>query len=135
MPIDQGFDRHRLKCEGAWNFAIGYLRVLRSAACSAAEPTAAARDVIYETAQVCAMVASHARYLPCDQRTSMAPFGRFPSALKRPSGSFVLGIPAFVRARHKMSLLLMNGLDFCGWMNGWKSFGWIARLYGWAFLG
>src|SRR6218665_967396 len=84
---------------------LPYFRVLRSAAFSAAEPPAAARDVIYEAAQVCTMVASHARYLPCDQGTSVAPPGRFPSALKRPSGSFVLGTPAFVRARHKMSLI------------------------------
>src|SRR6218665_1643794 len=82
-----------------------YLRVLRSAACSAAEPPEAARDVIYEAAQVCTMVASRARDLPCDQRIGVARSGRFPSALKRPSGSFVLGTLAFVRARHKMSLI------------------------------
>src|SRR6218665_633867 len=82
-----------------------YLTVLRSAACSAAEPPAAARDVIYEAAQVGTMVASHARYLPCAQGTSVAPSGLFPFALKRSSGSFVHGTPAFVRARHKMSLI------------------------------
>src|SRR6218665_2388691 len=77
-----------------------YLRVLRSAACSAAEPPAAASDVIYEARRSAQWL-----YLPCDHRTSVAPSGRFPSALKRPSGSFVLGTPAFVRARHKMSLI------------------------------
>src|SRR6218665_1341584 len=82
-----------------------YLRVLRSAACSAAEPPAAARDVIYEAGQGSIMVASHARYLSCDQGTSVAPSRRFQSAVKSSSGSFVPGFPAFVRARHKMSLI------------------------------
>ena len=89
-----------------------YLRVLKSA-CSAVEPPAASRVVIYmyETVQVCTMVASHANYLPCDQGTSVVPSGLLPSALNRPGGSLVLGTPAFVRARHKMSLIAKWGCN------------------------
>src|SRR6218665_2394210 len=101
IELVQGFDRHRLKFEGAW-----YLAILESFTVSCllcrGDPSRA-RDVKYEAAQVCTMVASHVSALrPGDKR---GPSGRFPSALKRPSGSFVLGTPAFVRARHKMSLI------------------------------
>src|SRR6218665_803822 len=82
-----------------------YFRVLRSAACSAAEPPNEARRSMYEAAQLWATVASHARYLRCDHGISVTPSGLLPSDLNRPRGSLVLGTPAFTRACHMMSLM------------------------------
>src|SRR6218665_4038804 len=103
IVLTQGLNCHWLKDKGARHPA--YFRVLRSAACSAAEPPNEARGSMYEAAQLWATVASHARYLPCDHGTSVAPPGLLPSELNRPRGSLVLGTPAFTRARHMMSLM------------------------------
>src|SRR6218665_1508617 len=60
---------------------------------------------MYEAAQLWATVESHARYLPCDHGTSVAPSSLLPSDLNRPRGSLVLGTPASTRARPMMWLM------------------------------
>src|SRR6218665_3415317 len=50
-----------------------YLAVLRTAACSAAEPAEIAVCDKYDAAQVWTTVASQAMYLPADQGMSVAP--------------------------------------------------------------
>src|SRR6218665_2012954 len=70
-----------------------YLAVLRTAACSAAEPAEIAVCNKYDAAQVWTTVASQAMYLPADQGMS-APSGRLPSVRRRPDGSFMLGTSA-----------------------------------------
>src|SRR6218665_2269962 len=67
-----------------------YLAVLRTAACSAAEPAEIAVCDKYDAAQVWTTVASQAMYLPADQGMSVAPSGRLPSVRRRPDGSFML---------------------------------------------
>src|SRR6218665_2288073 len=52
-----------------------YLAVLRTAACSAAEPAEIAVCDKYDSAQVWTTVASQAMYLPADQGMSVAPSG------------------------------------------------------------
>src|SRR6218665_3913889 len=73
-----------------------YLAVLRTAACSAAEPAeiAVCDKYMYDAAQVWTTVVSQAMYLPADQGMSVAPSGRLPSIRRRPDGSFMLGTSA-----------------------------------------
>src|SRR6218665_1046898 len=71
-----------------------YLALLRTAACSAAEPAEIAVCDKYDAAQVWTTVASQAMYLPADQGMSVAPSGRLPSVRRRPDGSFMLGTSA-----------------------------------------
>src|SRR6218665_1623960 len=59
---------------GAGNNA--YLAVLRTAACSAAEPGEIAVCDKYDAAHMWTTVASQAMYLPADQGMSVAPSGR-----------------------------------------------------------
>src|SRR6218665_1414800 len=56
-----------------------YLAVLRTAACSAAEPDEIAVCDKYDAAQVWTTVASQAMYLPAVQGMSVAPSGSLPS--------------------------------------------------------
>src|SRR6218665_3283204 len=71
-----------------------YLAVLRTPACSAAEPAEIAVCVKYDAAQVWTTVVSQAMYLPADQGMSVASSGRLPSIRRRPDGSFMLGTSA-----------------------------------------
>src|SRR6218665_1233565 len=73
---------------------VAFLAVLRTAACSAAEPAKIAVCDKYDAAQVWTTVASQAMYLPADQGMSVAPLGRLPSVRRRPDGSFMLGTSA-----------------------------------------
>ena len=96
----------------AWNLWVGgsprYFWSLRSAACAEAGPLEPAGWVTYESAHVWTTVASHARYLhvPSDQGIKVAPSGRLPSDLKRPTGSLVQGTSALDKARQMMSLMV-----------------------------
>src|SRR6218665_948425 len=76
-----------------------YLAVLRTAACSAAEPGEIAVCDKYDAAQVWTTVASQAMYLPADRGMSVAPSGRLPSVRRRPDGSFMLGTSALCSER------------------------------------
>src|SRR6218665_3581226 len=82
-----------------------YFSVFRLAASTASDSPSPDWCVMYEPAQGCTIVASHAMYFPRSQGTSVAPSGLLPSALKSPVGSLVLGISALVSARQSMSLL------------------------------
>ena len=82
-----------------------YLAVLRTAACSDAEPAEIAVCGKYDAAQVWTTVASQAMYLPADQGMSVAPLGRLPSVLRRPDGSFMLGTSALCRERQMISFM------------------------------
>src|SRR6218665_2608808 len=82
-----------------------YLAVLRTAACSAAEPAEIAVFDMYDAAQVWTTVASQAMYLPADQGMSVAPSGRLPSVRRRPDGSFMLGTSALCSERQMISFM------------------------------
>src|SRR6218665_1029967 len=82
-----------------------YLAVLRTAACSAAEPAEIAVCDKYDAAQVWTTVASQAMYLPADQGTSVAPSGRLPSVRRRPDGSFMLGTSALCSEHQMISFM------------------------------
>src|SRR6218665_2740586 len=82
-----------------------YLAVLRTAACSAAEPAEIAVCDKYDAAQVWTPVASQAMYLPADQGMSVAPSGRLPSVRRRPDGSFMLGTSALCSERQMISFM------------------------------
>src|SRR6218665_2892207 len=77
-----------------------YLAVLRTAACSAAEPAEIAVCEKYDAAQVWTTVASQAMYLPADQGMSVAP-----SVRRRPDGSFMLGTSALCSERQMISFM------------------------------
>src|ERR1043165_4073135 len=83
-----------------------YFWSLLSPAVADAGPLELAGWVTYESAHVWTTVASHARYLPSDHRIRVAPSGRLPSDLKRPTGSLVQGTSAFTKARQMMSLMV-----------------------------
>src|SRR6218665_21527 len=88
-----------------------YLAVLRTAACSAAEPAEIAVCDKFESlqtsqaAQVWTTVASQAMHLPAEQGMSVAPSGRLPSVRRRPDGSFMLGTSALCSERQMISFM------------------------------
>src|SRR6218665_2417609 len=84
-----------------------YLAVLRTAACSAAEPAeiAVCDKYMYDAAQVWTTVASQAMYLPADQGMSVAPSGCLPSVQRRPDGSFMLETSALCSERQMISFM------------------------------
>src|SRR6218665_425912 len=88
----------------AGNNAI-ILVVLRTAACSAAEPAEIAVCDKYDAAQVWTTVASQAMYLPADQGMSVAPSGRLPSVRRRPDGSSMLGTSALCSEHQMISFM------------------------------
>src|SRR6218665_813651 len=81
------------------------MAVLRTAACSAAEPAEIAVCDKYDAAQVWTTVASQAMYLPADQGMSVAPSGRLPSVRRRLDGSFMLGTSALCSERQMISFM------------------------------
>src|SRR6218665_4165017 len=96
------------KAMGTNTFVAGnnaYLAVLRTAACSAAEPAEIAVCDKYYAAQVWTTVASQAMDLPADQGMSVAPSGRLPSVRRRPDSSFILGTSAFSSQRQMISFM------------------------------
>src|SRR6218665_2317491 len=82
-----------------------YLAVLRTAACSTAEPAEIVVCDKYDAAQAWTTVASQVMHLPADQGMSVAPSGRLPSVRRRPDGSFMLGTSALCSERQLISFV------------------------------
>src|SRR6218665_1970292 len=85
-----------------------YFAVLRTAACSAAEPAEFAvcdKYDVHKYAQVRTTVASQAMHLQADQEMSVAPLGCLPSVRRRPDGSFMLGTSALCSERQMISFM------------------------------
>ena len=80
-----------------------YLVCLRSAARSAAAPGVVDVRALKGAANVSGQVTSDVKHLPTFQGTSVIPFDRLPSDLKRPIGSLDEGTPDRTQARHNMS--------------------------------
>ena len=81
-----------------------YLIVLLTAAVSAVAPAEFTVAWICDAAYVSGTVASHAKGLPRDQGSSVAPSGLLPSLLDNPIGSLLAGICVFFTALHMRSL-------------------------------
>ena len=69
-----------------------YFVHFRSAARFAAAPAITEMSFRCESANMSGTVTSQASGLPCDHGMSVAPFGRFPSVLGKPTGSLETGI-------------------------------------------
>src|SRR6218665_654133 len=82
-----------------------YLAVLRTAACSAAEPADIAVCDKYDAAQVWTTVASQAMYLAANQGMSVAPSGRLPSVRTKPHNSFILITYSLCTERQMISFM------------------------------
>src|SRR6218665_2058819 len=92
-----------------------YLAVLRTAACSAAEPAEIAvcdKYDVHKYAQVWTTVASQAMHLPADQGMSVAPSDCLPSVRRRLDGYFMLGTSALCSERQMISFYGMMILLF-----------------------
>src|SRR6218665_2091361 len=101
-------DPRVLKAMGTNTWVAGnsaYFSHLRTAACSAAEPSKIVVYDKYDAAQVWTAVASQAMYFPADQGMSVAPSGRLPSFRSRPDGPFVLGTSALCSERQMISFM------------------------------
>jgi len=82
-----------------WNIQSGgreeYLDSFLVEAVSAALPAEWDLECTYKSARVLTTVTSHVRGLPPCHGINVSPSGRLPSSLARPTGSLVMGTPAY----------------------------------------